>query len=86
MELTVGDPVQLPLRDRLPPAVALLDQFPDVCACASGARTTLATSPKKTAQKICQEEKDREFFIVGELEFYGVGRGREKGRHRVKLQ
>jgi hypothetical protein len=81
VELTVEVGDQFVVTDRLDVAPV---QLPDVCACASGTRTALATRPRKSAQKICREEKDREFFIVGELEFYGVGRGREKGRHRAE--
>ena len=82
VELTVEVGDQFVETDRLPDVVPV--QLPDVCACASGRRTALAARAKKSAQKICREEKDREFFIVGELEFCFMGGGKRNGKHRAK--
>ena len=76
-ELTVELGDQFVVTDRLPDVVPV--QLPDVCARAGSVNRANAARAKKTVQKICPEEKDREFFIFGELEFYDICWGKENG-------
>ena len=62
--MELGD--QFVVTDRLPDVVPV--QLPDVCARAGSVNRANTARAKKTVQKICPEEKDREFFI-----FWGVG-------------
>ena len=66
--------VQLELVLKLPPPAPV-----HVCARAGSVNRANAARAKKTVQKICPEEKDREFFIFGELEFYDICWGKENG-------
>jgi hypothetical protein len=44
-----------------------------------------AARAKKTARKISWEEKGREFFIIGKLEFGCIDGGKDKGTHHESL-